>query len=73
MTSLLSAPARIASPAVDPRHRRPLLLVACLGGVVAAGALLTVCLGAAVTGWFLTDAAPTAPHATRCAWERSAG
>ncbi len=57
MTSLLSAPARIASPAVDPRHRRPLLLVACLGGVVAAGALLTVCLGAAVTGWFLTDAA----------------
>ena len=57
MTSLLSAPARTAAPAVDPRHRRPLLLVACLGGVAAAGALLTVCLGAAVTGWFLSDAA----------------
>ena len=57
MTSLLSAPARLAGPVVDPRHRRPLVLVAALGGVVAAGALLVVCLGVAVTGWFLTDAA----------------
>jgi len=57
MTSLLSAPARLAGPVADPRHRRPLVLVAALGGVVAAGALLVVCLGVAVTGWFLTDAA----------------
>lgn len=57
MTSLLPAPARLAGPVVDPRHRRPLVLVAALGGVVAAGALLVVCLGVAVTGWFLTDAA----------------
>lgn len=60
MTSLLSAPVRhgkSAAPVVDPRRRRPLVLVAALGGVVAAGALLTVCLGLAVTGWFLTDAA----------------
>jgi len=60
MTSLLSAPVRPGNSAarvVDPRHRRPLVLVAALGGVVAAGALLTICLGLAVTGWFLTDAA----------------
>lgn len=59
MTSLLSAPARPGNPTpvVDPRHRRPLVLVAALGGMVAAGALLVVCLGVAVTGWFLTDAA----------------
>ena len=59
MTSLLSAPARPgnSTPVVDPRHRRPLVLVAALGGVVAAGGLLVVCLGVAVTGWFLTDAA----------------
>lgn len=60
MTSLLSAPARLgtaASPVADPRHRRPLVLVAALGGVAAAGALLIVCLGVAITGWFLTDAA----------------
>ncbi len=57
MTSLLSAPARIAAPSVDPRNRRPLALVALLGGVLAAAGLLLVCLGAAVTGWFLADAA----------------
>lgn len=32
-------------------------MVALLGGVLAAGGLLLVCLGVAVTGWFLTDAA----------------
>lgn len=59
MTSLLSAPVRPgnATPVVDARHRRPLVLVAALGGLLAAGALLVVCLGVAVTGWFLTDAA----------------
>ncbi|QBR92108.1 DUF6350 family protein [Nocardioides euryhalodurans] len=56
MTSLLSAPDRAAAPSVDPRHRRPLALVATLGGVVAASSLLVVCLGVGVTGWFLSDA-----------------
>ncbi|MGH3347360.1 MAG: cell division protein PerM [Nocardioides sp.] len=60
MTSLLSAPARPADPrgsAADPRRRRPLLLVGLLGGGLAAGGLLVLCLGLAVTGWFLSDAA----------------
>ena len=56
MTSLLSAPDRPLVTAADLRHRRPLVLVATLGGVVAAGALLTVCLALGVTGWFLADA-----------------
>lgn len=58
MTALLAAPARrYTPPEADPRRRRPLLLVAILGGSLAAGGLLVVCLGLAVTGWFLTDAA----------------
>jgi hypothetical protein len=58
MTALLSAPARRSTPPeADPRRRRPLLLVGVLGGGLAAGGLLVVCLGVAVTGWFLTDAA----------------
>lgn len=56
MTSLLSAPARTSGPDVASRHRRPLVLLSTLGGVTAAGSVLTVCLGVAVTGWFLTDA-----------------
>jgi hypothetical protein len=56
MTSLLSAPDRLAAPAMDPRHRRPLVIVAGLGGAAAAAALLTICLGLGVTGWFLADA-----------------
>lgn len=58
MTSLLSAPGGSATglaPA-DPRHRRPLVLLGVTGGVVAAGSVLVVCLGLAVTGWFLSDA-----------------
>lgn len=57
MTSLLPAPARATSPAVDLRHRRPLVAVALLGGATAALGLLVVCLGVAVTGWFVSDAA----------------
>lgn len=53
MTSLLPDAARVQS---DLRHRRPLALVALLGGAAAAIATLVVCLGAAVVGWFLTDA-----------------
>jgi hypothetical protein len=56
MTSLLSAPERPRVTASDLRHRRPLVLVTTLGGVAAAGALLTVCLALGVTGWFLADA-----------------
>jgi hypothetical protein len=40
----------------DLRHRRPLVLLAGLAGVLAAGATLMVCLAVGVTGWFLTDA-----------------
>lgn len=56
MTSLLPAPARVTSPAADLRHRRPLLAVAVAGGATAALGVLVVCLGLAVTGWFLSDA-----------------
>lgn len=40
----------------DARHRRPLVLVAALGGATAAAATLLVCLALGVVGWFLTDA-----------------
>ena len=40
----------------DLRHRRPLVLVAGLAGVLAAAGTLTVCLAVGVAGWFLTDA-----------------
>jgi Family of unknown function (DUF6350) len=57
MTSLLpgSAPAQ-AGQRPDARHRRPLVLVALLGGAGAALATLLVCLAAGVVGWFLADA-----------------
>jgi len=57
MTSLLSAPARPTDATADAHRRRPLLLVSVLGGGLAAGGLLVLCLGLAVTGWFLSDAA----------------
>ncbi len=57
MTSLLPAPARASSRPADRRHRRPLVAVATLGGVAAAASVLVCCLGLAVTGWFLSDAA----------------
>lgn len=55
MTSLL--PTRGASPDLrsDLATRRPLVLVATLGGVIAAAGTLLVCLAAGVVGWFLTD------------------
>lgn len=53
MTSLLPDTARAEA---DLRHRRPLLVVATLGGAAAALGTLVVCLGVAVVGWFLTDA-----------------
>ena len=57
MTSLLPAPARVSGPDVDPRHRRPLVAVAALGGLAAAVTVLVCCLAVAVIGWFLSDAA----------------
>lgn len=57
MTSLLPGPTPTVDPArLDPRHRRPLVLVAVLGGTSAALATLLVCLAAGVVGWFLADA-----------------
>jgi hypothetical protein len=62
MTSLLStidgtASARaVPGDPPDPRHRRPLVLLATLGGVVAAGSVLLVCLAIGVLGWFVSDA-----------------
>ncbi len=55
MTSLL--PARpVAASTVDARHRRPLVLLALLGGAAAAAGPLLVCLAVGVAGWFLSDA-----------------
>lgn len=62
MTSLLSqidGRARghaLADGATDPRHRRPLVLLATLGGLIAAGSVLLVCLAVGVAGWFFSDA-----------------
>jgi Family of unknown function (DUF6350) len=59
MTSLLpgSTSAQLGSAArADARHRRPLVLMATLGGAAAAGATLLVCLAFGVVGWFLADA-----------------
>jgi hypothetical protein len=61
MTSLLStidakASERAGHAPPDPRHRRPLVILATLGGVVAAGSVLLVCLALGVLGWFLSDA-----------------
>src|SRR6476619_405879 len=61
MTSLLprstTAPhGSTRSAGTDLGHRRPLVLLATLGGAAAAAATLLVCLAVGVVGWFLTDA-----------------
>ena len=57
MTSLLPGPtSTVGVDRLDARHRRPLVLVAVLGGVSAAVATLLICLAAGVVGWFLADA-----------------
>ena len=61
MTSLLppSSPVRGRSAAEVSRDlatRRPLALLATLGGAAAAASTLLVCLAVGVVGWFLTDA-----------------
>jgi Family of unknown function (DUF6350) len=45
-----------ADGSADPRHRRPLVVLATLGGVIAAGSVLLVCLAVGVAGWFVSDA-----------------
>jgi hypothetical protein len=61
MTSLLPSPrTRPRASATDDlrdglRHRRPLVPLAFLGGIVAAASTLVVFLGLGVVGWFLTD------------------
>ena len=57
MSSLLTpSPRSAAELQAELRHRRPLTLVATLGGVLAALGTLVVCLAVGVVGWFLTDA-----------------
>jgi len=58
MTSLMPSSTRASAGElnVDLRHRRPLVLLATLGGAVAAASTLVVCLAFGVAGWFLTDA-----------------
>jgi len=57
MTSLLPRQTTgVTDPDADLGHRRPLALIATLGGLAAAGSTLLVCLAVGVVGWFLTDA-----------------
>ena len=76
MTSLLPARAvRGTSRAevVDARHRRPLVLLAVLGGVVAAAGPLLVCLAVGVAGWFLSDAGSHGAPREGCGRARTPG
>lgn len=60
MTSLLPRSAtdstRADNGGADVGHRRPLVLLATLGGAAAAASTLMVCLAVGVVGWFVTDA-----------------
>jgi len=60
MTSLLprstTASTGVSDAGGDLGHRRPLALIAVLGGAAAAASTLLVCLAVGVVGWFLTDA-----------------
>lgn len=61
MTSLLprsttASARRSPDNRADAGHRRPLALIATLGGATAALATLVLCLATGVVGWFLTDA-----------------
>ena len=58
MSSLLSPSTRrrTEGDVAARRSRRPLALVATLGGIGAALATLALCLAVGVVGWFLTDA-----------------
>lgn len=61
MTSLLPPSSEVrgrpaAEVSADLATRRPLILLATLGGVAAAASTLLVCLAVGVVGWFLADA-----------------
>jgi len=56
MTALVTPPATTERPLADRRHHRPLVLLATLGGAVAAASTLVVCMAVGMIGWFLTDA-----------------
>lgn len=58
MTSLLPPSTKRTDAEVerDLATRRPLALLATLGGAAAAAGTLVVCLGVGVLGWFVTDA-----------------
>lgn len=59
MTDLISRPNRPAARAAQPSGEsegRPLTAAGALGGAVAAGVTLVLCMALALTGWFLTDA-----------------
>jgi hypothetical protein len=58
MTSLLPSSTKRSSADVerDLATRRPLTVLAVLGGAAAAASTLVVCLAVGVVGWFLTDA-----------------
>jgi hypothetical protein len=60
MTSLLTGPHSSSGPpstrSTELAHRRPLALIASLGGAAAALAPLVVCLALGVIGWFVSDA-----------------
>lgn len=45
-----------AGSGADARHRRPLALIASIGGALAASSTLLVCLAVGVVGWFASDA-----------------
>ncbi len=64
MTALLSSSTTPGtSSVIGAAQRRPLVLTATLGGVVAAAAPLVVAMALGLVGWFLTDAgAHGAPH-----------
>ncbi len=53
MTSLLTRPDRSGT---DTAHPRPLVLIATLGGVLAAAGPLLVLMAVGVIGWFVSDA-----------------
>lgn len=54
MTDLISRPRRPAAREPEPEGR-PLSAAAALGGAVAAGTTLVLCMSVALTGWFLAD------------------
>ncbi len=57
MTSLLPGVSGASTATgVDAAHRRPLVLLATLGGAATAAATLLVCLAVGVAGWFVSDA-----------------